>query len=78
MAPEVLACPFKTRPDENKGNRNLYYELSVDTWAVGVLAYEVGGTLMPLVPMSRCIAHSGSVMCQACVDAQKKPRMSGT
>ena len=59
MAPEVLACPFKTRPDENKGNRNLYYELSVDTWAVGVLAYEVSGTRRPLVPASRCVSHSG-------------------
>ena len=41
MAPEVLNCPFKNRPDENKDCANLYYSKSVDAWAVGVLTYEL-------------------------------------
>uniref|UniRef100_A0A7S3VP34 Protein kinase domain-containing protein n=1 Tax=Dunaliella tertiolecta TaxID=3047 RepID=A0A7S3VP34_DUNTE len=41
MAPEVLDCPFKNKPEENKGNRMLHYSYHVDTWAVGVLAYEL-------------------------------------
>jgi hypothetical protein len=41
MAPEVLKCPLKTFPDENKQDSSLHYGGSVDTWAVGVLAYEL-------------------------------------
>lgn len=41
MAPEVLKCPLKTYPDENKQDSSLHYSSSVDTWAVGVLAYEL-------------------------------------
>eukprot|EP00798_Chlamydomonas_sp_ICE-L_P027062 gene27062-2293_t len=41
MAPEVLNCPFKNRPEENKEKQALYYSLTVDTWAVGVLTYEL-------------------------------------
>lgn len=43
MAPEVLDCPFKNKPEENKEKTHLHYDLTVDTWAVGVLTYEVRG-----------------------------------
>jgi aurora kinase len=46
MAPEVLNCPLKDHPDENKEVTRLHYTSSVDTWAVGCLAFElVGGGL---------------------------------
>ncbi|KAJ9531854.1 hypothetical protein QJQ45_022034 [Haematococcus lacustris] len=41
MAPEVLRCPPKNLPQENKNNTSLYYNNSVDAWAVGVFAYEL-------------------------------------
>ncbi|GMH33195.1 hypothetical protein BSKO_01029 [Bryopsis sp. KO-2023] len=41
MAPEVLVCPDKKHPDENKDNLSLAYSKQVDIWAVGVLAYEM-------------------------------------
>ncbi|GLI64895.1 hypothetical protein VaNZ11_008250 [Volvox africanus] len=41
MAPEVLECPFKSRPIDNKDNERLHYTAAVDAWAVGVLAYEL-------------------------------------
>ncbi|KAG2450867.1 hypothetical protein HYH02_004700 [Chlamydomonas schloesseri] len=41
MAPEVLECPFKSRPIDNKENERLHYTAAVDSWAVGVLAYEL-------------------------------------
>eukprot|EP00798_Chlamydomonas_sp_ICE-L_P015342 gene15342-21429_t len=41
MAPEVLRCPFKSRPEENKDNASLHYGPRVDSWALGVLTYEM-------------------------------------
>lgn len=42
MAPEVLKCPTKKTPDENKENpQSAHYHLAVDAWAVGVFAYEL-------------------------------------
>lgn len=41
MAPEVLQCPYKSKPEENKENIMLHYSNRVDTWAVGVLTYEL-------------------------------------
>ncbi|GFR50571.1 hypothetical protein Agub_g12845, partial [Astrephomene gubernaculifera] len=42
MAPEVLRCPTKKTPDENKGNpQSAHYHQAVDAWAVGVFAYEL-------------------------------------
>eukprot|EP00798_Chlamydomonas_sp_ICE-L_P005562 gene5562-4199_t len=41
MAPEVLRCPPKNLPHENKSNTSLHYNNSVDAWAVGVFAYEL-------------------------------------
>lgn len=41
MAPEVLKCPYKRFPEDNKDNPRLHYSDRVDTWAVGILAYEL-------------------------------------
>ena len=41
MAPEVLRCPTKSLPQENKNNTRLHYNNSVDAWAVGVFAFEL-------------------------------------
>ncbi len=41
IAPEILACPAKQHPFENKDNPDIGYTNKVDCWAVGVLAYEL-------------------------------------
>lgn len=41
MAPEVLRCPLKRLPGDNKERIDLHYATAVDAWAVGVLAYEL-------------------------------------
>ncbi|KAK9834350.1 hypothetical protein WJX84_004182, partial [Apatococcus fuscideae] len=41
MAPEVLVCPEKSRPDENKDKQLLGYTALVDAWAMGILAFEL-------------------------------------
>lgn len=41
MAPEVLRCPLKHHPEENKGNRSLQCSVTMDSWATGVLVYEL-------------------------------------
>jgi len=41
MAPEVLLCPDKSHPDDNKDLPGVSYAYEVDTWACGVLAYEL-------------------------------------
>ncbi|KAG1668882.1 hypothetical protein FOA52_016051 [Chlamydomonas sp. UWO 241] len=40
-APEVLACPYKSHPDENKADAGLHYSGGVDAWSVGVLTFEL-------------------------------------
>ncbi|GAX79690.1 hypothetical protein CEUSTIGMA_g7131.t1 [Chlamydomonas eustigma] len=41
MAPEVLQCPEKEFPQQNKDREDLGYSAQVDVWAVGILAYEL-------------------------------------
>ncbi|KAL4424485.1 hypothetical protein ABPG77_006794 [Micractinium sp. CCAP 211/92] len=41
MSPEVLHCPEKSKPEENKERVELGYSDAVDVWAVGVLAFEL-------------------------------------
>jgi serine/threonine protein kinase len=53
MAPEVLRCPFKSRPEENKENDRLHYSARVDAWAVGVLTYELLVGFPPFFDQSR-------------------------
>jgi serine/threonine protein kinase len=53
MAPEVLACPYKNKPDENKNVAHLQYSFHVDTWAVGVLCYELLVGIPPFSDVQR-------------------------
>lgn len=41
MAPEVLQCPHKVKPLENKNEGLLAYGSGVDAWAVGVMSFEI-------------------------------------
>ena len=41
MAPEVLVCPLKRLPTDYKGREDLAYTTKVDSWSLGVLAYEL-------------------------------------
>lgn len=41
MPPEVLRCPLKRHPADNKSRTELHYTTAVDSWAAGVLAYEL-------------------------------------
>lgn len=34
MPPEILACPFKSHPSDNKDQPHLHYGQRVDAWAV--------------------------------------------
>lgn len=38
---QVLVCPEKSRPDENKDKQLLGYTALVDAWAMGILAFEL-------------------------------------
>jgi serine/threonine protein kinase len=41
MAPEVLVCPLKRLPSDHKEKVELAYTTKVDSWSMGVLAYEL-------------------------------------
>lgn len=38
---QVLRCPDKHQPEDNKDRADLEYGTAVDAWAMGVLAYEL-------------------------------------
>lgn len=56
MAPEVLVCPDKHHPGGNKDREDLWYTCSVDSWAVGVLAYELAIGRPPFGMVSSTVA----------------------
>eukprot|EP00798_Chlamydomonas_sp_ICE-L_P018529 gene18529-25035_t len=41
IAPEILDCPVKERPDEFKNRKDIGYTNKVDCWCIGILAYEM-------------------------------------
>lgn len=41
MAPEVLRCPTKETPEENKDREDLAYGYAADIWSLGVLTFEL-------------------------------------
>jgi len=41
MAPEVVKNPLKDHPDDFKNENRYHYNMVVDSWAVGCLAYEL-------------------------------------
>jgi aurora kinase, other len=47
MAPEVLVCPLKRAPSDNKDRPDLAYGLKVDSWSMGVLAHELLTGVVP-------------------------------
>lgn len=49
----MLNCPYKNRPEENKEKAHLHYGSTVDSWAVGVLAYELLVGCPPFYDQSR-------------------------
>ncbi len=55
LAPEILDCPAKEHPDDNKQNPDIGYTSKVDCWSIGVLAYEllVGRAPFAAVRMGR-------------------------
>ncbi|KAL3131330.1 hypothetical protein ABBQ38_000618 [Trebouxia sp. C0009 RCD-2024] len=57
MAPEVLLCPDKSRPQENKDKVLLGYTALVDAWAMGILAYELVVGRPPFEKQSRAATY---------------------
>lgn len=41
MAPEVVKNPLKDHPDDFKTESRYHYNVVVDSWAIGCLAYEL-------------------------------------
>lgn len=41
MAPEVLVCPLKRLPTDYKDRKDIAYSVKVDSWSIGVLAFEL-------------------------------------
>ncbi|GAX80075.1 hypothetical protein CEUSTIGMA_g7513.t1 [Chlamydomonas eustigma] len=53
MAPEILRCPTKELPLDNKDRTDLAYTVSVDIWALGVMTYELLNGVPPFTRQLR-------------------------
>jgi serine/threonine protein kinase len=53
MPPEVIACPTKDLPEDNKDRFDLAYGLGADIWSIGVLAYELINGIPPFTRHER-------------------------
>lgn len=54
---QVLLCPEKSRPQENKEKVLLGYTAMVDAWAMGILAYELTVGRPPFEKQSRAATY---------------------
>lgn len=63
MAPEVLRCPYKSRPEENKGDVSMHYGGAADVWAVGVLAFELLAGFPPFYDPCRSVTGACARVC---------------
>lgn len=54
---QVLLCPEKSRPQENKDKVLLGYTSMVDAWAMGILAYELVVGRPPFEKQSRAATY---------------------
>lgn len=54
---QVLLCPEKSRPQENKDKVLLGYTAMVDAWAMGILAYELIVGKPPFEKQSRAATY---------------------
>jgi hypothetical protein len=50
---QILKCPYKSRPEENKDKPDLHYGSTVDSWAVGVMTFELLTGCPPFYDSSR-------------------------
>jgi len=50
---EILKCPYKSKPEENKEKTHLHYDNTVDSWAVGVMTFELLTGCPPFYDQSR-------------------------
>ena len=57
MVVQVLLCPEKSRPQENKDKVLLGYTAMVDAWAMGILAYELTVGRPPFEKQSRAATY---------------------